>query len=235
MLYPQSNLYRQRVDLSGYWNFKLDPHDEGIAQTWFNDFTGEPIAVPASWNEQFIDTRDYIGIAWYKTEFDCPWGWDDKQTFLRFGSVNYLAQVWINGHELGEHEGGHLPFKFDISPYLKPEGNRIVVRVDGNLARDRVPPGLVDNPLDSHKVDIYPQTTYDFFPYCGIHRRVWLYSQPYTGITDITVQTTIDENIGSVKINLAVDKWETEANPIQAKFTLSGYGSNLSIEQAIKC
>ena len=40
MLYPQSNLYRQRVDLSGYWAFKLDPNNEGIAQGWFNDFIG---------------------------------------------------------------------------------------------------------------------------------------------------------------------------------------------------
>ena len=30
---------------------------------------GQPIAVPASWNDQFNALRDYLGIAWYQTRF----------------------------------------------------------------------------------------------------------------------------------------------------------------------
>ena len=64
------------------------------------------------------------------------------QIFLRFGSVNYLAEVWLNGIRLGEHEGGHLPFSFDLTPHVQPEHNVLVVRVEGELAPDRVPPGV---------------------------------------------------------------------------------------------
>ena len=41
-------------------------------------------------------------------EFDLPWGWNEKRIMLRFGSVNYLAEVWLNNRM---HEGGHLPFE----------------------------------------------------------------------------------------------------------------------------
>ena len=179
MLYPQSNPFRQKTDLSGYWDFRLDPDNSGAQKGWPDGFAGRPVAVPASWNDQFSDTRDYFGVAWYQIRFTRPWGWEDKQIILRFGSVNYLAEAWLNGHRLGMHEGGHLPFEFYVSPYLQAEDNLLVVRVDGALAPDRVPPGnIAEDPLDTHQIGNFPRTTYDFFPFCGIHRPVWLYALP---------------------------------------------------------
>ena len=49
-----------------------------------------------------------------------PWGWDERQIYVRFNSVNYLAEVWVNGERLGEHEGGHLPFGYEITDLVKP-------------------------------------------------------------------------------------------------------------------
>lgn len=73
MLYPQSNRFRQLFDLSGFWEIRFDPEDTGIAQSWSAGFPeGRPIAVPASWNEQFADMRDYLGTAWYQTCFELP-------------------------------------------------------------------------------------------------------------------------------------------------------------------
>src|SRR5689334_20441254 len=100
MLYPQSNSYRQQVDLSGIWDLRFDPQNEGEWHTGFTD--ARPVAVPASWNEQFEDGRDYLGITWYQTSFSIPWGWqsDNHAIRLRFESVNYLAEVWLNGVRL---------------------------------------------------------------------------------------------------------------------------------------
>ena len=143
MLYPQSNPFRQSITLSGFWDFRFDPDDVGTDAGWGEGLTGgRPIAVPASWNDQFEDWRDYLGPAWYQTRFDLPWGWEAKRIILRFGSVNYLADVWLNGVPLGQHEGGHLPFEFDVTQHVQAEDNRLVVRVDGTLAPDRVPPGV---------------------------------------------------------------------------------------------
>ncbi|MFN2283963.1 MAG: sugar-binding domain-containing protein, partial [Anaerolineae bacterium] len=104
MLYPQQNDIRNLRDLSGFWDFKLDPDDVGEAEGWFNSLDApRTIAVPASWNELFQDTRDYLGTAWYASEFYVPQGWHGQAIFLRVGSANYAAKVWINGQYVGEH------------------------------------------------------------------------------------------------------------------------------------
>ena len=181
-LRPQTNPLRQHVDLSEFWDFRIDPDESGQSSGWTGGFTdGRPIAVPASWNDQFETWRDYLGTAWYQTGFDLPWGWEDKRVRLRFGSVNYLAEVWLNGTLLGRHEGGHLPFEFDAAPHIRREGNILVVRVEGELASDRVPPGNIPyDPLDVPHQN-YPDTSFDFFPFCGIQRPVTLYATPAGG------------------------------------------------------
>lgn len=215
MLFPQNNAFRQLLDLSGYWDFCKDGDDRGQAAGWQNGFVGEPIAVPGSWNEQWVDLRDYLGRAWYQTTFHLPQNWSGNDILLRFGSVNYLADVWLNGIFIGKHEGGHLTFEFDVTEHLQAGDNLLVLRVDGELTKDRVPPGQVTNPRDSHKTAIYPLTTFDFFPYCGIHRRVLLWSRPRPALTDLTIQTTLT----AVHITTA----HTVAN-ITTRHTLRGFG-----------
>jgi beta-glucuronidase len=232
MIYPQSNLYRQVDDLSGFWDFKLDPRDEGLEKDWKGGFNkGRLIAVPSSWNEQFQDTRDYLGPAWYQTRFDLPWGFKSQRLFLRFGSVNYLAQVWLNGVQLGRHEGGHLPFIFEVTRHLKPAGNLLVVRVDGQLAPDRVPPGNVPyDPRDAFFATFYPPASFDFFPYCGIQRPVLLFTTPKEAITDLTVITGITGRQGKVRV-----KVETDASgPLTARVSLKGFGCEKTIEISLK-
>ena len=228
MLYPQSNPFRQTIDLSGFWDSRFDPDRRGEQARWSEGFAGgRPIAVPASWNDQFEDGRDYLGPAWYQTRFDLPWGWCERRVTLRFGSVNYLADVWLNGVRLGQHEGGHLPFEFDVTPHVRPEGNVLVVRVEGELAPDRVPPGNVPpDPLDGFGNGNYPPTSFDFFPFCGIQRPVLLYAAPHNAISDLTVVTQIMGHDGVVHVRLE------QAGGIipTARFTLRGHGTQVSVE-----
>src|SRR5688572_5441540 len=108
-LYPQQNPYRQRLDLSGLWDFCFDPEDAGVGRGYPSGLRRaaaaglRPIAVPASYNEQLEEGRDYLGPVWYERAFDLPWGWSGRRVLVRFGSVNYHASVWLNGEKLGEH------------------------------------------------------------------------------------------------------------------------------------
>jgi len=206
MLFPQSNSYRQTIELPDFWELRFDPDDTGLDENWPLGFdSGRPVAVPASWNDQFEEGRDFLGPAWYQTSFDLPWGWDGKRIVLRFGSVNYLAEVWLNGQPLGSHEGGHLPFEFNVTERVKLSGNQLVVRVDGRLAFDRVPPGNVTGDLADFfpgHVGNHPQAQFDFFPYCGIQRPVLLYTTPINHLHDITVQTNVEGADGSVYVQV---------------------------------
>ena len=235
MLYPQFNPFRQSHDLSDFWDFCFDREQIGEAQGWGSGFKhGRPIAVPASWNDQFEDGRDYLGPSWYQTHFDLPWHWQEKRIFVRFGSVNYLATVWLNGTHIGGHEGGHLPFEFDITALVKPQDNCLVVRVDGELAYDRVPPGnITGEAIDffSNHTGNYPQAQFDFFPFCGIQRPVLLYATPFQALQDITVITDITGGSDG-QVRLLVKKYDqTEAS---ARFCLRGHGLDLTAEASFK-
>lgn len=222
MLYPQSNPFRQYVDLSGFWDLRFDPEGAGHAASFRDGFSdGRPAAVPASWNDQFEDRRDYLGQTWYQTTFDLPWGWDTarQQIRVRFGSVNYSAEIWLNSIQLGAHEGGHLPFEFDLTPHVRREANRLVVCVEGELAPDRVPPGNIPpSPSDSFGHTSFPDTAFDFFPFCGIHRPVRLYAIPFDGINDLTVVPEIAGGEGRVRVRMN----RTGSDTVIARFALRG-------------
>lgn len=222
MLYPQSNPHRQMSDLSGFWQIIFDDENSGSYESGFKG--GEIIAVPASWNDQFNERRDYTGIAWYQTRFSLPWGWRGQRIFLRFNSVAYLAEVWLNGQRLGMHEGGHLPFAFDITDSVQDADNLIVVRVDGGLAPDRVPPGnLAGQPgIGFGRVD-HPDASYDFFPFSGIQRPVLIYTTPNDAIADLTVTTTIEGANGIVNVTTA-----QTSSGLTTRFSLQGHDANIS-------
>ncbi len=132
----------------------------------------------------------------------------------------------------GDPRGRHLPFEFEVTDLLQPSENLLLLRVDGSLAFDRVPPGNVTGaPADffpSHAGN-YPQAQFDFFPYCGIQRPVLLYAVPYPYIQDVTVQTEILGQDGRVKVAVV-----GEGEPYEkVRFHLSGHGEQM-IEEGVR-
>jgi beta-glucuronidase len=206
LLYPHESATRASRDLSGLWRFQLDPQDRGETDRWFEAGLPKPrkIPVPCSWNDLFDDARDYFGTAWYETEFRLDPGWRGRRVNLRFGSAVYHARVWLNGQYLGEHVGGHLPFAFDVTGLAHDDRpNRLTVSVENKLLVDRVPAAPDAKTARMSQVD-YPQTTYDFFPYCGLHRPVVLHATPDTHLQDLTVTTGLAGDTGTVDVALAV-------------------------------
>src|SRR5262245_48321632 len=96
------------------------------------------IRVPLSWNAQFADLRDYRGVAWYRKTVDLQPIKSDQTVLLKFGAVDYFAEVYVNGQKAGEHEGGYLLFTLDVGKLVKVGANEIAVRVtdpDNDKAR----------------------------------------------------------------------------------------------------
>lgn len=206
LLYPLQNQIRNLTDLSGLWQFQLDPKDEGERGGWFKALPSpRQIAVPCSWNDLFDDAKNYLGTAWYVNETWVPQGWRGQRIFIRIGSANYAAKVWVNGNMVAEHLGGHLPFVADITNQLTwDKANVIAIAVENKPVQERVPAGpSPTGGVFSGMFGGYPETTYDFFPYAGLHRPVVLYSAPATHIDDVTVVTKIEgrDGVVNVKVN----------------------------------
>lgn len=118
---------RQTLDLAGTWDFM--PAQLAPAAQYLTDVGGRwtPIRVPANW---WKEGRDLQGAAWYRRRFDLPAAMAGKLVRVVFDGVDYAADVWLNGHYLGFHEGYFQRFDFDVSDKLLPGYNVLVVRVD---------------------------------------------------------------------------------------------------------
>jgi beta-glucuronidase len=224
MLYPQQNDKRNLMELSGFWNFQIDPENIGHEQHWQEKLPSPRlIAVPGSWNEQFQDIRNYLGVAWYQQTTYIPSQWHGQRIYIRVGSANYASSVYVNGKLAGSHEGGHLPFSFEITDMVNFDGsNTITLMVDAEMSPTTVPPGNMDAGIMAFFTG-HPSTSFDFFPYSGIHRPVFVYALPENHISDVTVSTDIDGKDGIVKV-----KVEQSGNLIDGTLTLVGDSTNLT-------
>lgn len=125
----------QEIALAGPWRFRCDPETLGehfpqqMDHPWrsdarwtslsYDDRDWAEIKVPSCWQAKGYD---YNGVAWYRKEFANPlvgpissadWT-QDRQLWLRFEGVDYFADVWINDHYLGSHEGYFAAFQYEI-------------------------------------------------------------------------------------------------------------------------
>ncbi|XP_036381718.1 beta-glucuronidase [Megalops cyprinoides] len=223
MLYPRESLSREIKELNGLWSFRADfsrNRNLGFEKAWFKSPLAETgpvidMPVPASFNDitQERRLRDFIGWVWYEREVLVPGRWvSDKglRIVLRVGSAHYYSIVWVNGVQVTEHEGGHLPFEADISSVIRSGPSiscRITIAVNNTLTLQTLPPGTIQYMNDPTK---YPagyfvqNTNFDFFNYAGIHRPVLLYTTPKAYIDDITVGTSFADNIGVVNYQVSV-------------------------------
>lgn len=226
MLYPVQNDKRNTLDLSGIWDFQIDPDHLGEAGGWFNGLSNpRPMAVPGSWNEQYADIFNYFDLAWYVRKTYVPSTWQGQRVLIRVGSAPYYAEVFVNGQKVGSHEGGHLPFEFDITELVKwDEENTVAVSIENELKPTRVPAGNMNSALGQFAS--FPKTTYDFFPFAGLHRPVWLYSVPQHHIQDVKVVTDIRGNDGVVQVTV-------KANAEAGRVEVGGIKADLTFKDGV--
>ena len=130
-----------------------------LNQTWsfcpVNGDSFETVNIPHTWNA--LDGQDgdgtYLrGTATYSKTFMLP-ALTSEEAYLEFNGVGNVADVYVNDHYIGHHEGGFSRFRFCVTDALQKGENQLVVKVDNG------------------KNHVYPQMA-DFTFYGGIYRDV---------------------------------------------------------------
>lgn len=173
---------RPSVSLDGDWNYILDPQDFGSFEFYKDlrqdgvrliqhDFDRAPVMrVPTDWNTADPSLLYYEGQVWFRRRFAAK-AVPGRRAVLRFGAVNYRATVWLDGRELGSHEGGFTPFAFDVTDSLTNETHSLVLRVDNVRRPERV-----------------PCESFDWWNYGGICRSVKILDVPSVYVAEGVLQ-----------------------------------------------
>ncbi len=198
--YPRPQLRRMDwFNLNGEWEFEIDDCNIGKKEKWYKGgktFT-KRIQVPFTYQSVLsgIGDTSFHDVVWYKKHFALPDNFKNKHVVLHFGAVDYEADVWINGQHVINHQGGHTPFKADITDVLDEGENTIVVRAE-DFSDDITLPRGKQFWKEKPEAIWYVNTT-------GIWQTVWIepvsdiYIEnvrftPYIDETEIKVQTFIN-------------------------------------------
>lgn len=173
--YPRPQLVREHwQSLNGQWKFTFDSSRQYRRPSDPIQWTHEiQVPYPPESVASGIGDHAFHHACWYQREFDISA--KGERVLLHFGAVDYHARVWVNGHRVADHEGGHSSFHADITDYLKDDSHHVVtVLVEDDPHDLSKPRGKQDWQLEPHSI-WYPRTT-------GIWQQVWLERVPRTYI-----------------------------------------------------
>ena len=175
--YPRPQLRRSSFFcLNGPWHFAINGTEVGDILVPYppeSKLSGVPALAPG---DQMTYERDFV----------LPEGFKKDRVLLHFGAVDQECTVWLNDIELGSHEGGYLPFTFDVTEALK-EANTIRI-----IAFD---PLNTDLPYGKQRKD---RGGMWYTPVSGIWQTVWMESVPEHYIRGVKLEPSLDSVVITV-------------------------------------
>ncbi|MBQ6223374.1 MAG: glycoside hydrolase family 2 [Solobacterium sp.] len=122
--YPRMQMQRGSfLCLNGEWEFQINKGNIPDGKAFW-----EKIIVPFALGSKLSGTKKQLHpgeVLWYRRYFEYTPG--ENRVILNFEAVDQCCTVYVNGFEVGIHEGGYAPFSLDITEYVKPY-NELVVR-----------------------------------------------------------------------------------------------------------
>jgi len=211
--YPRPQMARPDWrNLNGLWQFQ--PARESDPAPLGQTLAGE-ILVPFPWESALSGVQRYLPSfrAWYRRTFTVPADWRGKRILLNFGAVDWEAEVFVNGKTAGLHRGGYDPFSFDVTPYLKADGDQeLIVRVYDPTDAAKIAKGKQTNDRFYH-----PQR-YSYSPSSGIWQTVWLEPVAEAHVADLKMVPDIQTG----SLSLTVIPSSTQADLTVEAVALDG-------------
>ncbi|MCZ8102775.1 MAG: hypothetical protein O9972_33380 [Burkholderiales bacterium] len=167
---------RHKILLDGDWEFLYVADDRQIEPIQVRTIT-----VPGPWQAEFQDLRTRAGTGIYRRVFELPVGFKNGRVILNFGAVFHLTRVWLNGVPVGRHEGGFLPFAFDVSEYIVEGENEVKLRVESPTDDQTMYP---EAPLA--EIPFGKQSWYG--PLSGVWQSVWVERRHHDTVSRVKIQ-----------------------------------------------
>lgn len=128
--------------------------------------------------------RNEVGS--YRRTFQIPATWNGRDIYINFDGVDSFFYLWINGHYVGFSKNSRNTARFNITPYIKRDGENIVA------------------------VEVYRNSdgsfleAQDMFRLPGIFRSTYLTANPQLEIRDLAVRTAFVED-GNAIVDVDAD------------------------------
>lgn len=180
------DFWREDYDLSGFDAIQVPGHIElqGWGQVHYTN-TLYPWDGVADLRPPRIDWND-DPVGSYVCLFDLEEPLRGKRVCVSFQGVEQAFFLWLNGTFVGYAEDSFTPSDFDLTPWIRPTGNRLCVEVYKR----------------SSAAWIEDQ---DFFRFSGIFREVYLYAKPALHIEDMWLRPALAaDGAGSLTVRLRI-------------------------------
>ena len=83
-------------------------------------------------NQLMISESFFNSNFWYRNEFQLPPSFKRDRIFLNFDGINWKANVYLNGKQVGRLEGAFIRGKFDVTDCVKEGTNVLAVEIIKN-------------------------------------------------------------------------------------------------------
>ena len=176
------------------WRFALH-NDDKAHETTFDDHAWRMLDLPHDWA---IEGDFYAlnpsganggalpgGIGWYRKHLNLNDNDASSRYVLHFDGAYMNTSVYVNGQLVGMRPYGFISFSYDITPYLKKQGDNVV----------------------AVKVDNSKQPNSRWYTGCGIYRHVYLMKSSDIRIEEWGVQalTEVKKGKGKVSLNTKIE------------------------------
>ncbi|MBX6380890.1 MAG: beta-galactosidase [Thermoflavifilum aggregans] len=191
--YPRPQMVRNDwLNLNGLWQYHMtDVLNKDFPDRWDGQIL-VPFAIESALSGVGKNVRADQAL-WYEKKFVIPSSWKNKHILLHFDAVDWRAEVYVNHQLVGTHEGGYDAFSFDITSYLKPDSNELMVRVWDPTDAGYQPRG---------KQVEHPEGIW-YTAVTGIWQTVWLEPVPAAHIVSLKYFPDIDRQICDVETRLS--------------------------------
>mgnify|MGYP000860847382 FL=1 len=133
--------------ITSEWQTVRVPHDWAIYGPFSANNDKQHMAIAQDGQKEALEHAGrtgglpFVGVGWYRKEFELPQNVQNKRTVLQFDGAMSNAVVFVNGKKVGNWPYGYNSFYFDVSEYVSPGQNLVAVRLENKSESSRWYPG----------------------------------------------------------------------------------------------